>query len=99
MNTSYLINWERTKAFKIEGEIMTKVEFKFIQLGDFKEIESSTLHQKVSEKDLQHIRQNALPTDEASFNAIALKSAMFNLNQLLPAGEQITAGDLIIQKH
>lgn len=94
MHTTYWINPERTRAFKICGHDLTKVVFRRTQLNQSIETEIMVLEQKAGARDVMNIMRDNIECTEEDFKEVLTQIAAYS--SMLSVNGEVTSRTLQI---
>lgn len=92
----FYISDNKTIAFKIVGQQLTKVEFISSNFNNHTETDCRITHQKIGIEDEKKIIARNMLSTQKSFDVLITKAIAFGINQLTHEQEPINVGNITI---
>lgn len=96
MDARYFLNDHKTAAYKLVGQMLTKVEFSASNFNNIVETDCRITHQKIGLEDEKKIMARNIETTQKAFDVLITKAIAFGINQLTNEAEPINIGNITI---
>lgn len=96
MNATFFINHDGSRAYKLEGRDLVRLDFRRIKLADSIQTDCRLQESKATSEDVMRIRREFIETNEDAYNQVLANVVAYASVKLSGAGN-IVSGTLQIE--